>query len=211
MRIFKTDADYQAFERVLLLAHKRVPIRILDWCLMPTHWHFVLWPERDNELTAFMRWLTLTHAQRWKHAHAAVGIGHLYQGRFKSFPIEQDEHLMTVLCYVERNPLRAELVRRAEQWRWGSCHVRQDRASPMHPLLSAWPVTRPSGWLATVNQPQTDAEEEMVREAIERNRPVGDDLWIEQTARTLGLESSLRPRGRQVGWRKRPVSNAGIG
>ena len=107
LRLFKKEEDFLAFEHVLQLAHERVPIRILDWCLMSNHWHFVLYPKRDGELTAFMRWLTLTHAQRWKHAHAAVGHGHLYQGRFKSFPIEQDEHLLSVLRYVERNPLRA--------------------------------------------------------------------------------------------------------
>src|SRR5208283_4877110 len=127
------------------------PIRILDWCLMSNHWHLVLWPRKDGELTAFMRWLTLTHAQRWKHSHAAVGRGHLYQGRFKSFPIEQDEHLLTVLRYVQRNPVRAGLVRRAEQWRWGSCHVRENRGHDLYRLLSAWPSRRPARWLARVN------------------------------------------------------------
>src|ERR1700722_14686930 len=103
LRLFKKEDDFVAFERVMILAHQRVPIRILDWCIMSNHWHLVLWPQKDGELTAFMRALTLTHAQRWKHAHAAVGQGRLYQGRFKSFPIEQDEHLLAVLAYVERN------------------------------------------------------------------------------------------------------------
>jgi putative transposase len=94
LRLFKKVEDFPAFERVLAQAHRRTPIRILDWCLMSNHWHLVLWPRRDGELTAFMRWLTLTHTQRWKQAHAAVGDGHLYQGRFKSFPIEQDKHLL---------------------------------------------------------------------------------------------------------------------
>ena len=117
LRLFKKDEDFEGFERVLLEAHRRVPIRILSWCLMSNHWHFVLWPKSDGELTRFMRWLTLTHAQRWKHSHDAVGHGHLYQGRFKSFPIEQDEHLLTVLRYVERNPVRAGAAKRAENWR----------------------------------------------------------------------------------------------
>src|SRR5579864_4498621 len=121
LRLFKKDDDYLAFQRVLVLAHERTPIRVLGWCLMPNHWHLVLWPQRDGQLTAFTRWLTLTHAQRWKHAHDAVGHGHLYQGRFKSFPIEQDDHLLTVLRYVERNPVRGKLVAAAERWRWGSC------------------------------------------------------------------------------------------
>ena len=203
LRLFKKEQDFQAFERVLLMAHQRVPIRILDWCVMSNHWHFVLWPEKDGELTAFMRWLTLTHAQRWKHSHAAVGHGHLYQGRFKSFPIEQDDHLLTVLRYVERNPVRAGLTRRAEQWRWGSCHVRQNRSHVLYPLLSAWPVPRPLRWLETVNLPQGDAEEKMIKDCISRNRPAGSDPWVQKIARELGLDYTLRPRGRPVGWRKK--------
>jgi putative transposase len=202
LRLFKKEDDFLAFERVLQLAHERVPIRILDWCVMPNHWHLVLYPARDGELTAFMRWLTLTHAQRWKHAHAAVGHGHLYQGRFKSFPVEQDEHLLAVLRYVERNPVRAKLARRAQDWRWGSCHVRQDRGHELHSLLAAWPVQRPGRWLAMVNEPQDQQEQVMVQESIKRSRPAGTEGWVRRTARELGLEHSLRPRGRPLGWRK---------
>jgi putative transposase len=204
LRLFKKDEDFQAFDEVLLQAHRREPIRILDWCVMPNHWHFVLWPEADGQLTSFMRWLTLTHAQRWKHAHDAVGHGHLYQGRFKSFPIEEDDHLLTVLRYVERNPVRAELVKRAEEWLWGSCYVRQRPSHRFQSLLSPWPVDRPTRWLQYVNIPQTPAEQAAIREHIERNRPYGALEWAMETAKQLDLEQSLRPRGRPVGWRKRP-------
>jgi len=204
LRLFKKDEDFLAFEEVLALAHERAPIRILDWVMMSNHWHMVLWPERDGELTRFLRWLTLTHAQRWKHAHDAVGHGHLYQGRFKSFPIQDDGHLLTVLRYVERNPVRADLVDAAEDWRWGSCYARQHRGHPLASLLSPWPVDRPRRWLERVNQPQTPAEEKAVRTSIERSRPFGADAWVNKTARRLQLQQSLRPRGRPVGWRKNP-------
>ena len=206
LRLFKKDEDFAAFERVLLEAHRRLPIRILDWCVMPNHWHLVLWPKKDGQLTAFMRWLTLTHAQRWKHAHAAVGHGHLYQGRFKSFPIQQDGHLLAVLRYVQRNPLAAKRVGRAQQWRWGSCHVRRDPSNPMHDLLSASPVPEPPQWLESVNLAIDEAEQKAIEVALERNRPLGNDSWVQRTAAALGLESSLRPRGRPVGWRKTPQS-----
>ena len=117
-------------------AHDRFPMRILSWCVMPTHWHFVLWPRRDGELSAFMGWLSLTHAQRWKTAHDAVGRGHVYQGRFKNFVIERDEHLLAVLRYVEQNPLRANLVKRAEAWQWGSLWVRENGNQRMGDLMS---------------------------------------------------------------------------
>ena len=204
LRLFKKDDDFLAFEQVLLEAHERVPIRILTWCLMNNHWHFVLWPKHDGELTEFMRWLTLTHTQRWKHAHDAVGHGHLYQGRFKSFPIEQDDHLLTVLRYVERNPVRAGKVKQAQDWHWGRCFVRQTPGHQLRGILSDWPIARPAKWLQFVNTPQTPAEEKSVIEHLERNRPFGNNEWMQITAKTLGLEHSLRPRGRPTGWRKRP-------
>lgn len=203
LRLFKKPEDFLAFERVLAEAHAKEPIRILGWCLMSNHWHFVLWPEADGQLTAFMRKLTHTHAQRWKTAHNAVGHGHLYQGRFKSFPVQSDEHLLKVLRYVERNPLRAKIVPRVEQWRWGSYHVRLKGKHDLRPLLAEGPVELPRDWPRRVHEPQTAAEEEAMREHIQRNRPLGDAAWTAATAKRLDLETSLRPRGRPVGWRKK--------
>ncbi|HUG92188.1 MAG TPA: hypothetical protein VML55_15210, partial [Planctomycetaceae bacterium] len=81
---------------------------------MPNHWHLVVWPAGDGDLSEYMRWLTVTHTQRWHAAHHTSGTGALYQGRFKS------EHFLTVCRYVERNALRANLAGSAEAWRWGS-------------------------------------------------------------------------------------------
>jgi putative transposase len=203
LKLFTEEEDFLAFEQVLVLAHRRVPVRILAWCVMSNHWHFVLWPRRDGEVGAFIRWLTLTHAQRWKHAHGAVGHGHLYQGRFKSFPIEQDEHLLTAIRYVERNPVAAGAAGRAEDWRWGSCHVRQARTHELKPLLGNWPIERPRRWLQIVNSPLHETEARMVKDSIQRGRPLGAEPWVASTASSLGLEQTLRARGRPKGWRKR--------
>ncbi|MEE8527668.1 MAG: transposase, partial [Gammaproteobacteria bacterium] len=116
-QIFETTGDYKAFEKTLGEASERVNMRILTYCIMPNHWHLVLWPIKDGDLSKFVGWLTLTHTQRWHAFHDTAGTGHLYQGRFKSFPVQSDEHLLMVCRYVERNPLRAGLVRRAEHWR----------------------------------------------------------------------------------------------
>jgi putative transposase len=202
LKLFKKEEDFLAFQKVLQESWQRLPIRILTWCIMPNHWHLVLWPKKDGELSAFVRWLTLTHAQRWKHAHGAVGHGHLYQGRFKSFPIQQDEHLLAILRYVERNPLRAKLVKEAGQWRWGSLFVRQDRSHDLHPPLGEWPIQRPARWEDYVDAPQSDAEESMIKGHIQRNRPLGCESWTKKTADALNLEHTLRPRGRPKGWRK---------
>src|ERR1700722_12938967 len=134
-RMLRTEKDFAAMERVLEEALERVPTRLLSYCLMRTHWHLVLWPREDGELSTFMNWLTLTHTQRWRHAHHTVGYGSLYQGRFKSFPIQRDQHLLSVCRYVERNPLRAGAVERAEDWRWSSLWHRQNPGERLGQML----------------------------------------------------------------------------
>ncbi len=119
MRFFANDADFEAFQRVMIEAHERHPIRILSYCVLSDHWQFVVWPEEDGQVSAFFRWLAQTHAMRWRVAHRNMGYGHLYQGRFKNFPV-QYEHLLTMLRFVERGALSARLVARAEDWRWSS-------------------------------------------------------------------------------------------
>ena len=147
-------------------------------------------------MSQFIGWLTLTHTQRW-HAHRhSAGSGHLYQGRFKSFPIEEDDHLYTVNRYVERNARRGNLVRRAEQWRWGSLFRWLRNSAEDRRLLSAWPVPRLPGWLDHVNDPQTEAELAAVRRSVNRGCPFGSDGWAAKAIRKLGLESTTRPRGR---------------
>ena len=126
-----------------------------------------------------------------KHYHSS---GHVWQGRFKAFPIEEDEHLLTVLRYVERNALRAEFVRRAEKWRWSSLWAWQAESVP--PYLDAGPVPRPARWVEYVNTPLTDAELARLRRSVERGTPFGGAEWMERTAKRLGLEASVRPRGR---------------
>jgi len=194
--IFSKDQDYEAFEQVLEEAVARTRTRLLAYCVMPNHWHLVVWPREDGELSRFVGWLTLTHTQRW-HAHRhSTGSGHLYQGRFKSFPIEEDDHFLTVCRYVERNARRANLVEDAAAWRWSSLHRWLRGPAPARELLSAWPLRRSADWLAHVNAPQTEAELAALRRSIQRGSPFGSDTWTENTAARLGLESTLRPRGR---------------
>jgi putative transposase len=196
LTIFEKDADYEAFERVLEEAHQRIPLRILAYTLMPNHWHLVVWPRDDTDVTEFLQWLTVTHTMRWHAHHHTGGTGHLYQGRFKSFPIQDDEHLWTVLRYVERNPLRAGLVKRAQDWRWGSAWRRHQGNAAAQALLAPWPVDRPRNWPVYVNRPQTAAEVEALRRCVQRGTPFGSDVWVKCSANRLDLHSALRPRGR---------------
>ena len=118
--MFRKEADFEAFERVMVESHQRQPLRILSYCVLSNHWHFVVWPEEDGQLTGFFRKRAHTHAMRWRVSHRTVRYGHLYQGWFKSFPVQRDDHLLSLLRYVERNPVSAGLVERAQLWRWGS-------------------------------------------------------------------------------------------
>jgi putative transposase len=198
LRLFKKDADFAAFEQVLSEAFERVPLRILGYTVMSNHWHFVVWPRQrqDGQVTDFFRWLTHTHTQRWHAHHGTAGMGHLYQGRFKSFPIAADEHLLAVLRYIERNPLRAGLVRQAEQWRWSSLYRRLQGTAEERALLADSPVKLGRLWCEYVNEPQTEAELAAIRRCLARGRPFGGDAWQAKVARQLDLEYTFRPRGR---------------
>jgi putative transposase len=197
--LFHKDVDYAAFERVLEEAGRRMKSRLVCYCVMPNHWHLVLWPRSDGELSEFMRWLTVTHTQRC-HAHRhTAGSGPLYQGRFKSFPIQQDQHFLTVCRYVERNALRAGLVRRAEDWHWSSLWRRRSGSAQKWEFLlraNEWPVTPPVNWTALVDRGERGPELERLRVCVQRSRPYGEPAWQERTAVRLGAEASLRPRGR---------------
>jgi putative transposase len=163
---------------------------------MMFNWHLVVWPREDDDLSAFVRWLTLTHTQRW-HAHRrSVGSGHVYQGRFKSFLVESDEYLWTVCRYVERNALRAGLCHRAEEWRWSSLWRRERGDAESQEVLWPWPIDIPQDWLRRVNGAESKRELEALRRCVNRGQPFGSETWVERMTKRFGLELAFRPRGR---------------
>jgi REP-associated tyrosine transposase len=196
LTLFEKAEDYAAFERVLEEAFDRVSLPIFSYTVLPNHWHFVVRPDTDTQLTEFFRWLTHTHTMRWHAHYHTEGTGHLYQGRFKTFPVEDDDHLLTVLRYVERNALRASLCERAEDWCYGSLWRRNHGDADSQDILSEWPVPRPRQWKALVNRPQTASELESIRLCVKKGRPYGSGHWISQSAVRLRIEHSLRSRGR---------------
>ncbi len=191
--VFHKEADFQAFLEILAEASLRHPMRLLAYCLIPNHFHLALWPAQDGDLSRWMHWLLTTHVRRYqRHYHSS---GHIWQGRFKSFPIQEDDHLRVVLRYIERNPLRAKLVARAEDWPWSSLKALSDpSATPVR--LDPGPAPRGAGWIEAVNAAMFEAEVERVRDSIRRDRPLGDPSWTLATAVNLSLEYSLHPRGR---------------
>jgi putative transposase len=193
-RIFSKSQDFAAFERVIKEAEAWMPMRLLAYCNMPSHWHMLVWPHNDGDLSEWLRWLTVTHTQRWHAHHHTAGTGPLYQGRFKSLPAQEDDHFLSVCHYIERNPLRANLVTEAETWRWGSLWHRVHETGPL--LLDDGPLALPTNWVKHVAEPQTELELEALRRAERRGSPHGDEAWRRRTAKALGLKSTLTPRGR---------------
>jgi putative transposase len=192
MTIFRKTEDYSAFVGLLMQAKKHADVEVLGFCLMSNHWHLVVRPRRAGDLALFMSWLTNTHVKRYR-AHYSRTSGHLYQGRYKSFPVEEDFHLLTLLRYVEANPLRAGMVRRAENWRWSSAGCGQKVTAK---LLSTWPLQRPVDWLQLVNEPLNEPEQTKVNSSLKRGRPLGSDGWTSKIAAKLGLTYTINPRGR---------------
>lgn len=196
MQLFEKVEDYEAFERVLVETLAERPMRLCAYCVMPNHWHLLLWPERDGDLAEFMQRLTITHVRRWQEHRHQVGLGHVYQGRYKSFPVEEDAHFLAVARYVERNALRANLVCRAEEWRWSSLWRRCRGTVEQKSILAVWPVEMPPDWIERVNQADNERELEALRRSVRRGRPYGRPEWQKQIAKRLGLESSYRSAGR---------------
>ncbi len=194
-RVFHKDEDYQAFIDLIAAASLRLPMRVLGYCLMPNHFHLMVRPFSNGELSTWMQWLMTSHVRRY-HAHYHSS-GHVWQGRFKSFIVQKNEHFLTAMRYIERNALRAGLVKRAENWRFGSLYWRT--AGRQLGLLTDWPVQRPRRWREMVNRPQSETELEALRRCVQRGRPYGDERWVKRAAKRYDLETTLRPLGRPKG------------
>jgi len=191
-RVFDSPGDFRAFLDLVSMAQARVRLDLLAACLMPNHFHLVVVPHAPGDLGHWMHWLLTTHVCRYNRCRATTG--RVWQGRFKAFPIERDEHLLTVMRYVERNALRAGLVDDSQDWAWGSLAWRN--GSVHRYLLTEPPIELPRDWTDLVNSPQTSCELKALRTCVNRQRPFGNDAWVGRTAVDLGLQSSLRRVGR---------------
>jgi putative transposase len=192
--IFRKPQDYEAFLRLMGEGLQRFEMRLLAFCLMPNHWHMVLWPQVGSAVSAYIGWLSNVHVRHHHTHYGTTGHGHVYQSRFKNFLIQDGVSLYYVLRYVEANALRANLVARAEQWRWSSLVRRCDESD--RPVLADWPVPRPHDWLHYVNEGIAAEELSQLRRSARRGTPYGDAEWVNLTAEEYGLQSTLRERGR---------------
>lgn len=196
-RLFLADEDYDGFVRALRQALDKRPIRLLNFCVMPNHFHLVVWPETDSQLPRFMHWFTGTHGSRWRLATETVGEGAVYQGRYKAIPIQTETYFLAVARYVERNPVRARMIRQAESWRWSSLWHREIARDGFP--LAEWPVTPRIDWVQHVNEPQTAGEVAAIRRCVNQGCALGNAGWQEEVAKRLGIPGYFRARGRPRG------------
>ena len=195
LTIFEKPEDFAAFMRVVEETWEIVPLPIYAMVAMPNHWHFVVRPDSSDQVSELFRRLTVMHTMRWHADYKTGGTGHLYQGRFKSFPIQTVGHLWTVMRYVERNPVRANLIELAENWQWSSAYARL-RRDERHWLAIPDDPPLPRNWRSWVNKVETEAEFNSLRRSVKRGLPFGDDNWTRSSAVRLRLETTTRPRGR---------------
>ena len=201
-KLFESAADYAAFTAVLEEAQQRYPqVQLLAFCLVPNRFHVVIKPKTDGELSQFMRWVTQTHGHRWRNTRRRIGRGGMYQGRFRSFVVQEDEHVLLLCRYIEQLPVREGLSKTAQAWPWSSAGVRAGAgpAKAARPELRSWPVRRPANWLKLINDPMPKPDVERVETSIVRSRPLGGPSWQQRIARKLHVEHTLRPIGRPRG------------
>ena len=196
MTIFNTDKEYEDFEQILFDAVEKFKMRLIAYTLMPNHFHLVLYPRYDDEIKKFMHWLTLTHTQRWHVNTKTIGHGHLYQGRYKSFLVETDSYLWALLAYVERNPLRAKLVKSLKDWKWSSYYKRLHGTPLQKKLLATDSITWPDDYEELLTLAEEKESLETIRNSVNRGKPYGSIGWTSKVLKKFGLEITERKRGR---------------
>lgn len=183
LALFESINEYDAFLELLAEAQLQVPVSIACYCVMPNHWHLVVQPAADGDLSRYIKWLCTTHAARWRRRRETVGEGAVYQSRFKAIPVQCDRHFLTLCRYVERNPVRAGLVPFAGLWPWSSASSTSNERP--RPLLSPWPTPRPLNWEELLDR-RDDAMAAALRQAVAQALPWGDPSWQEETTLALG-------------------------
>jgi putative transposase len=182
-QIFHTPEDYREFEHLLVEANERFTMRILAYTIMPNHWHLLLYPREDRDMPEFMHWLSTTHAALFRNKTQTLGHGHLYQGRYKSFIVDTDAYLLTVLKYIERNPVRAKLSKSPEEWRWGSAYRRINGKKKEKAFLADSPTPLPHRYREWINDDEKAEDITDIRTSVNRGVPFGGEEFRAQFSR----------------------------
>ena len=168
--LFSSNGAYDQFVDLLAAGRDKYPVRHHAFCLMKTHWHLALSTDDAGAIPRYLRWLSTTHAVRFRFRTDTRGNGHVYQDRYRSVPVEGSIHYATLVRYIESNALTAGLVSRAEDWRWSSL---KERLSGRTRIIEPGPWTLPATWPAIVNAPDLSlALEPSFLNQVARFRPL---------------------------------------
>lgn len=195
-QLFNADEDYQLFEQLLLETKELFDMHLLAYVLMPNHWHLVLHPENDGDLGAFMHRLSNAHTRKVHARTGTTGSGHLYQGRYKSFLVDSEKYLLAVIKYTERNAVRAKLVSRCEDWRWGSTWRRLRGTIEQKKLLDEIPGELPDDYAQWINTADKEDDLKTIRMSVNKSVPYGRERWVDRMVSQHHLESTLKAPGR---------------
>jgi putative transposase len=190
--VFHKDGDFKAFIELLAKVQESYGVSILAYCLMTNHFHLLLQPSKAEDLSKGIQWLMTSHVRRY-HRHYGTS-GHVWQGRYKSFIVQDDDHVMTVARYIEGNPVRAAMAASAMDWEWSSHSERAGVTD--RKILAEFPFALPTNWTEYVDIALTSSEIERLRRSINRQAPYGSDIWMYKACKTFGLESTIRRIGR---------------
>jgi putative transposase len=200
-KVFFKPGDFRFFLRALQQTKERYPFRLFGYCLMSNHFHLILEPAAGQNISRILQSLTVAHT--WYYHKQRDCSGHVWQGRFKSATIQADEHLLTVMRYVESNPLRAEMVSDLAVYPWSSyvVHGLGKRSelvdeAPVWTGLARTEESRQSYWRKWLHKPLTAKELTALRRSVTTGRPYGTEAWVKEIAKRLGLDLTERPRGR---------------
>ena len=199
-QVFFNEADYAAFLKAVGELKQRKRFELFGYCLMRNHIHLLIRP-LDGSISRIVQSLLVSHTQRYHRRRKTCG--HVWQGRFKSPVVQDDDHLLCVLRYIEANPLRAKMVAAAGDYRWSSfsAHGRGEADELLDPAtayeaLAAYPAVRRRRWSAYIHQLPAKTELTSIRRSTETGLPFGESSWVKQLAKRLNLDLTIRPRGR---------------
>ncbi len=195
-QIFNNKEDYQLFEKLLEEMKELFSVEVLAYVVMPNHWHLLIRTKQDKDLSSFMSRLTNAHTRKVHALTKTNGSGHLYQGRYKSFLVEGDIYLRTLIKYIERNPVRAKLVKSCENWQWSSAYRSLCGTTKEKKLIDTAPTELPEDYSRWINLPQTEQELESIRNSVNKGKPYGGEGWVEKMVTRHSLQSSLKGSGR---------------
>jgi putative transposase len=190
--VFHKNKDYEAFMKLIAEAKEHYNVKLYGYCLMPNHFHMIVKPDRGEELSKWMQWLMTSHVRRY-HRHYGSS-GHVWQGRYKSFMIQEDSHLQMAMRYIEGNPVRAGLVPSAKEWMWSSHEETMCKRQKI--LTEAVPIELPGEWDRYVDEPFAEKELDRLRTSVNRQTPFGDETWQMKICKEFGLESTMKRKGR---------------